>query len=49
MGQFDQLTIMLEPGRSMASILDHVLLLLRRAPMTAPYETAADQGVGCLH
>src|SRR5271163_1634609 len=40
---------MLDPGRSIASILDHARPLLRRAPMIAPYETAADQGVGCLH
>src|SRR5271166_7006740 len=38
---------MLDPGRSIAGILDRARPLLRRAPMIAPHESA-DQGVGRL-
>src|SRR5271168_905370 len=37
---------MLDPVRSTAGVLDRARPLLRRAPMIAPHETAADQGVG---
>ena len=47
-GQFDQLTIMLDPVRSIAGVLDRARPLLRRAPMIAPHDDAADQGVGRL-
>ena len=46
-GQFHQLTIKLDPVRSIAGILDCARPLLRRTPMIAPHE-AADQGVGRL-
>ena len=39
---------MRDPLRSTAGELDRARPLLRRAPMIAPHETAADQGVGRL-
>ena len=37
---------MLDPVRSTAGVLDRARPLLRRAPMIAPHQTAADQAVG---